>query len=86
MAEKEKSALIWKAVLAISLASLTACSNLSTATYVKPEVPVSLTQPCPDLPDIPDRSEKSVAQWIVETVSLYYECAAKHERLVEVVK
>jgi hypothetical protein len=71
-------------LLMLVVLALTACAT-STTTYVKPEVPANLTQPCPDLPDIPDRSERSVAEWIVQTITLYYQCAAKHESLVDAV-
>jgi hypothetical protein len=70
----------------ILLVCLLGCSTPSTVISVKPEVPVNLAQPCPDLPDIPDRSERSVAEWIVQTVTLYYQCAAKHSAVVETVK
>jgi hypothetical protein len=73
-------------LLLMLLVCLLGCSTPSTAISVKPEVPVSLSQPCPDLPDIPDRSERSVAEWIVQTVTLYYQCAAKHSALAEVVR
>jgi hypothetical protein len=84
--ERERLYVIWNAVRITALASLMGCSNLSTTTYVKAELPLSLIEPCPDLPDIPDRSERSVARWIVDTVTLYYECSASKRRLVEAVK
>jgi hypothetical protein len=84
--EQERQAAIWRAVLATVAASLTIGCASSTTTYVKAELPLSLIEPCPDLPDIPDRSERSVAQWIVDAVTMYYDCAASKRRLVEAVK
>jgi hypothetical protein len=72
-------------LLLILVVCLLGCSTPSTVISVKPEVPVSLTQPCPDLPDIPDRSERSVAEWIVQTISLYYQCQSKHQGVVDAV-
>jgi hypothetical protein len=83
---RKKQSAIWSALLLAIAVSQTGCSSLSTTTFVKAEVPVNLAQPCPDLPDIPDRSERSVAEWIVQTVTLYYQCAAKHSAVVEAVK
>jgi hypothetical protein len=84
--EQERQAAIWRAVLVTVAASLTiGCASLTT-TYVKAELPLSLIEPCPNLPDIPDRSERSVAQWIVDAVTLYYDCSASKRRLVEAVK
>ena len=85
--ERERLYAIWNAVRITAMSVfLTACASNSTTTYVKAELPLSLIEPCPNLPDIPDRSERSVAQWIVETVTLYYECSASKKRLVEAVK
>jgi hypothetical protein len=70
---------LWLALLAV--VSMTACSTPSTNVFVKVEPPTELTAPCPPLSEISD-----VPRWILDTISAYEDCAAKHSRLVEAVR
>ncbi len=70
---------LWLALLAA--VSMTACSTPSTSVYVKAEPSQDLTLPCQPLREIDD-----VPRWILDTISAYEDCAAKHSRLVEAVK
>jgi hypothetical protein len=70
---------LWLALLAA--VSMTACSTPSTNVFVKAEPSLDLILPCPPLREIDD-----VPRWILETISAYEDCAAKHSRLVEAVK
>jgi hypothetical protein len=70
---------LWLALLAV--VSMTACSTPSTNVFVKAEPSQDLTLPCPPLREIDD-----VPRWILETISAYEDCAAKHSRLVESVR
>jgi hypothetical protein len=82
--EKEPSPPKWQALWLATLAvvSMTGCASSSTQTFVKAEVPVSLSEPCPPLPSL----DGSVFLWAREVVRMYHECAAKHASLVEAVK
>ncbi len=73
---RHKSLPLWLATLAV--VSMTGCANLSTQTFVKAEVPVNLSEPCPPLPNL----DGSVFLWIREVVKMYHECAAKHSAVV----
>jgi hypothetical protein len=78
--EKERLRLrslpLWLATLAV--VSMTGCAGLSTTTFVKAEVPVNLSEPCPPLPNL----DGSVFLWAREVVRMYHECAAKHAAVV----
>jgi hypothetical protein len=80
--KRKKSSAIWLALQATVIASLTACGTTSTATYVKPDVPASLTEPCPDLPEI---YSGNLAEWAVQVITMYVECAAGKQRLADAV-
>jgi hypothetical protein len=73
---RHKSLPLWLATLAV--VSMTGCGNLSTVTYVKAEVPVNLSEPCPPLPSL----DGSVFLWAREVIRMYHECAAKHSAVV----
>jgi hypothetical protein len=73
---RHRSHPLWLATLAV--VSMTGCANLSTQTFVKAEVPVNLSEPCPPLPSL----DGSVFLWAREVVRMYHECAAKHMGLV----
>jgi hypothetical protein len=70
---------LWLALLAA--VSMTACSTPSTSVFVKAEPSPDLTLPCPPLREIDD-----VPRWILETISAYEDCAARHSRLVEAIQ
>jgi hypothetical protein len=70
---------LWLALLAV--VSMTACSTPSTSGFVKAEPSQDLILPCPPLSEISD-----VPRWILDTISAYEDCAAKHSRLVEAVR
>ena len=70
---------LWLALLAV-VSMTTACAS-STTEFVKAEPGPELTSPCPPLPLIDD-----VPRWILDTISAYEDCAAKHSALVEAVK
>ncbi len=78
--ERERSRLrshrLWLATLAV--VSMTGCAGLSTTTFVKAEVPVNLSEPCPPLPTMGG----SVFLWAREVIRMYHECAAKHSAVV----
>jgi hypothetical protein len=77
---RHKSLPLWLATLAV--VSMTGCAGLSTTTFVKAEVPVNLSEPCPPLPMM----DGSVFLWAREVIRMYHECAAKHSAVVEAVK
>jgi hypothetical protein len=66
-------------VLSLLIAS---CATNKTQTFVKAEVPVNLSEPCPPLPSL----DGSVFLWAREVVRMYHECASKHSAAVEAVK
>jgi hypothetical protein len=80
-AETRRLYVIWNALRITVLASMTSGCGSSTNVFVKVEPPIELTAPCPPLSEISD-----VPRWILETISAYEDCAAKHSRLVEAVK
>jgi hypothetical protein len=73
---RHKSLPLWLATLAV--VSMTGCAGLSTTTFVKAEVPVNLSEPCPPLPMM----DGSVFLWAREVIRMYHECAAKHSAVV----
>ena len=62
---------------------LAGCSTTVPVTAKFPEVPTRLLEKCPDLKKVQDEAKLSdVAKTVTVNYSTYYECAVKHDALV----
>lgn len=57
-----------------------------TPQVIKPELPLELSEYCKPLERLGSGDGQTVALWIVETVSSYKVCAAKHKAVVDLLK
>lgn len=78
----QRSRLLWQALLA-SIALTTGCATSSPTTFVSAEIPASLRQPCPQLPDLAGNDSISLFLWARDVIALYNECALRHDRTIE---
>ena len=73
-------------ILGLSLL-LTSCSTVQTV-YVPtyPEIPADLLVSCKELKLIEKGDGKTLAPWVIDTVTKYKECSASKQALVEIIK
>lgn len=71
--------------LAFALCCLmTGCTTVVPVTAKFPDVPETLLKPCPNLEKLNDGAKLSdVAKTVTVNYSTYYDCAIKHDGLVE---
>lgn len=75
---------MYNIVFSLGLLILSGCASFPR--MIKAPVPPSLTQPCPKLPKLSNPEMGAMLSNHVETAEMYYECAAKHNALSELVK
>lgn len=70
-------------LFALSLC-LVGCSTTVPVTAKFPDIPNKLLEPCPNLKKLEDESKLSdVAKTVTINYSTYYDCAVKHDGIVE---
>ena len=71
----------------MTLLLVTGCTSIEPV-YVPtyPNIPKDLLEPCKELNEITKGDGKTLAPWIVETVTKYKECSNNKQALVEIVK
>ena len=63
---------------------ISGCSTTVPVTAKFPEVPAKLLEKCPNLQKVQDEAKLSdVAKTVTVNYSTYYDCAVKHDGLVE---
>ena len=68
----------------VFLLTLEGCSTTVPVTAKFPDVPERLLVKCPDLQKVNDEAKLSdVAKTVTVNYSTYYECAVKHDAMVE---
>ncbi len=73
-----------KYILALFVLMLTGCTTTVPVTAKFPEVPQIMLVKCPQLNKLEDDAKLSdVAKTVTVNYSTYYECAVKHDALVE---
>lgn len=73
-----------KNILLIVAFLLTGCSTTVPVTAKFPDVPNKLLERCPNLQKINDDAKLSdVAKTVTVNYSTYYDCAVKHDALIE---
>ncbi len=71
------------AILLVSLL-LSACSTTVPVTAKFPEAPEKILVPCPNLQKLKDDAKLSdIAKTVTVNYSTYYDCAVKHDALIE---
>lgn len=73
-------------LLVLPALALTACTSLTMPLAERPPIPADLLALCPDLTPLETGSAKEVEQKLNDIAKHYYECADRHEGLVEAVK
>lgn len=73
-----------KNLLFVSLILLSGCATKVPVTMKFPEIPNIMLERCPDLKKLNEDAKLSdVAKTVTVNYSTYYECAVKHDSLVE---
>jgi hypothetical protein len=73
-----------KKILLISLLLLCGCSTTVPVTAKFPDIPNKLLESCPNLQKLNDETKLSdVAKTVTVNYSTYYECAVKHDVMIE---
>jgi len=74
-----------KYLVILSAILLTGCATVSVPVKAKfPEIPQTLLANCPQLEKVPENAKLSdVSKVIAKNYSTYYECAVKHDGIVE---
>lgn len=73
-----------KSILLIAVLLLSGCSTTVPVTAKFPEVPNKLLERCPNLQKVNDDAKLSdVAKTVTVNYSTYYDCAVKHDALIE---
>lgn len=68
----------------VFLLTLEGCSTTVPVTAKFPDVPERLLVKCPDLQKVNDEAKLSdVAKTVTVNYSTYYECAVKHDAMIE---
>jgi hypothetical protein len=65
---------------------LTACVSLTPPYQERPPIPADLLALCPDLEPLKNGSMEEVEQNMTNLAKKYYECADRHQGLVEALK
>mgnify|MGYP006272273333 CR=1 FL=1 len=71
-------------LIVLALFLMSGCSTTVPVTAKFPDVPAKLLEKCPDLKKLEDESKLSdVAKTVTVNYSTYYDCAVKHDGMVE---
>lgn len=79
-----KSQALWLALVAV-VSAQTGCAS-STTTYVKADVPETLSQPCPSLQELTGSDGGSVLLYVRYLISTYNDCSYRFDAYREAVK
>jgi uncharacterized protein YceK len=73
-----------KKILLIAMLLLSGCSTTVPVTAKFPDMPAKLMERCPNLQKLNDETKLSeVAKTVTVNYSTYYDCAVKHDGIVE---
>jgi uncharacterized protein YceK len=73
-----------KKILLIAMLLLSGCSTTVPVTAKFPDIPARLLERCPNLQKLNDETKLSeVAKTVTVNYSTYYDCAVKHDGIVE---
>ena len=59
---------------------MTGCTKLIVSS---PTIPANLKTPCPELQEIESGQGKDITLWLVEFISKYRDCRAKHSAVIK---